>query len=161
MLDATRCLAYWLQTSGVIPPELREAVGDRLYGCDDCLTACPPGHPALGQSVGLPVRPQIRHILGSDDQTLVAEFGHFYLPGRRPRILRRNALIAAGNDRSAVLRNIVLGFLGHPDWMLRALAAWAAGRFGDATSEAALSAALIAEDDARVRSELEGAIGLR
>ena len=161
VLDATRCLAYWLQTAGLIPLELRAAVGDRLYGCDDCLTACPPGHPALGQSVNLPIRPQIRHILGVDDQTLLDEYDHFYLPGRRPRILRRNALVAAGNDRSSALRNPVIGYLGHPDWLLRAHAAWATAQFGDPTSDAALSAALTSEDDARVRAELEGAIGLR
>ena len=161
VLDANRCLAYWLQSPGVIPVELREAVGDRLYGCDDCLTACPPGHRALEQSIDLPVRPQIRHILGADDQTLLARYGHFYLPGRRPRILRRNALVAAGNDSSADLRDLVIGFLGHPDWLLRAHAAWSAGRFPDATAGAALVAAGDGERDERVRAELERAIGLR
>jgi len=156
VLDVTRCLAYWLQAPGLIPQELRSAVGDRLYGCDDCLTACPPGQPALARSVDLPVRPQIKHILGAADQTLLAEYGHFYLPGRRPRILRRNALVAAGNDRSPGLRNVVIGYLGHPDWLLRAHAAWASAQFGDTTSEAALSAALASEDDARVRAEMEG-----
>jgi epoxyqueuosine reductase len=161
VLDATRCLAYWLQTPGLIPLELRSAVGDRLYGCDDCLTACPPGQPALAQSIDLPVRPLIKRILGVDDQTLLAEYGHFYLPGRRPRILRRNALVAAGNNRSTGLRNVVIGYLGHPDWLLRAHAAWATAQFGDTTSQAALSAALAFEDDARVRAEMDGAIGVR
>lgn len=160
-LDARRCLAYWLQAPGVIPQELRSAVGDRLYGCDDCLTACPPGRPALDRSVDLPVRPTIRHILGADDATLLDAYGHFYLPGRRPRILRRNALVAAGNDRSPALLNPVVGYLGHPDWLLRSHAAWAVGRFDDPIADAALEAALVTEDDARVRAELEGASGLR
>lgn len=161
VLDANRCLANWLQTTGVIPRELREAVGDRLYGCDDCLTACPPGGRVLEQSVALPIRPQIRHILGADDQTLLARFEHFFMPGRRPRILRRNALVAAGNDRSPDLRNIVIGFLGHPDWMLRAHAAWATGRFRDPIASSALAAAYSGERDRQVRTELELAIGLR
>ena len=161
VLDANRCLAYWLQTSGVIPVELREAVGDRLYGCDECLTACPPGQRALGQSVGLPVRPQIRDILGSDDRTLLDRYGHFFLPGRRPRILRRNALVAAGNDGAPQLRNIVIGFLGHPDWLLRAHAVWATARFEDAIAAGALRAASESESDPRVRTELEPVIGLR
>lgn len=161
VLDANRCLAYWLQTSGVIPEGLRVAVGDRLYGCDDCLTACPPGQRALEQSVGLPLRPQIRDILGADDHSLLERYGHFFMPGRRPRILRRNALVAAGNEGDRTLRNIVLGFLGHPDWLLRAHAAWAAGRFDDPVAIAALGAAAAGEDDPRVRTELKAAIGLR
>lgn len=161
VLDANRCLAYWLQTSGVIPAELREAVGDRLYGCDDCLTACPPGQRVLEQSIKLPVRPQILDILGSDDRALLGRYGHFFLPGRRPRILRRNALVAAGNDRAPGLRDVVIGFLGHPDWLLRAHAAWAAARFDDEIAVAALRAAVAEEDDPRVRPELEAALGLR
>jgi epoxyqueuosine reductase len=161
VLDANRCLAYWLQTPGVIPIELREAVGDRLYGCDDCLTACPPGLRALEQGLDLPIRPQIRDILGADDRALLERYGHFFLPGRRPRILRRNALIAAGNDRSIRLRNIVVGFLGHPDWLLRAHAAWATGRFDDPVAVAALGAAHAGERHPGVRTELEAAIGLR
>ena len=41
VLDATRCLAYWTQTPGIIPAELRVAMGDRVYGCDDCQLVCP------------------------------------------------------------------------------------------------------------------------
>ncbi len=160
-LDARRCLAYWLQTSGVIPPQLREAVGDRLYGCDECLTACPPGHRVLEQSIDLPLRPRILDILGADDATLLERYTHFYLPGRRPRILRRNALVVAGNDGSPPLRDPVLGFLGHPDWLLRAHAAWAAARFAGTVVDAALDAAAAGEHDPRVRSELEAATGLR
>ena len=161
VLDASLCLAYWLQSAGVIPERLRETIGDRLYGCDDCLTACPPGHRALGQSIDLPLRPQILDILGADDQTLLRRYAHFYLPGRRPRILRRNALVVAGNDRSPQLRDVVIGYLGHPDWLLRAHAAWAAARFAGSVTDAALETAHVAERDTRVRDELELAIGLR
>lgn len=161
VLDAGRCLAYWLQAPGVIPVELRSSVGDRLYGCDDCLTACPPGHPALGRSVDLPVRPTIKHILGADDDTLLATYGHFYLPGRRPRILRRNALVAAGNDGSETLHSTVIGYLGHPDWLLRCHAAWAVGRFDGPVASAALAAAGATERDPRVKAELASASGLR
>jgi epoxyqueuosine reductase len=161
VLDANRCLAYWLQKGGVIPVELREAVGDRLYGCDECLTACPPGHRALEQSVELPVRPRILDILGADDETLLQRYGHFYLPSRRPRILRRNALVVAGNDRSPELLGVVIRYLAHPDWLLRAHAAWAAGRFTDPVASEAIGAALERESDPRVRAELEPGFGLR
>ena len=156
ILDVRLCLAHHLQSAGLIPENLREAVGDRLYGCDDCLTSCPPG----GRSVaGAPVvdGPAILEILGLDDATLLDRYGHFYLPDRRPRILRRNALIAAGNDRSPDLEPVVIGYLGHPDWLLRAHAAWAVGAFDTPTGRAALGSAIAEERDGRVRQELRRA----
>ncbi|MEN8235075.1 MAG: epoxyqueuosine reductase [Actinomycetota bacterium] len=156
VLDVRRCLAYHLQSGGVIPLELRAAVGDRLYGCDDCLTSCPPGTRIL--DAALPVSgPAIVDVLGATDEDLLARFGHFYLPARRPRILKRNALVAAGNDRSPHLEPMVVTYLGHPDWLLRAHAAWAAGEFGTEGTGAALVMTLADEHDARVREEVHRA----
>ncbi|MEN8113652.1 MAG: tRNA epoxyqueuosine(34) reductase QueG [Actinomycetota bacterium] len=152
-LDANLCLAYWLQTTGVIPPELRSHVGDRLYGCDDCLTSCPPGMRAH-ESARLVTGPAISDVLGAADADLLARYGHFYLPARRPRILKRNALVAAGNDRSPHLERFVVPYIGHPDWLLRAHAVWAAGEFDTAVTRAALDAALADEPDRRVRGEI-------
>jgi len=156
IIDVRLCLAHLLQAPGVIPAELRTAVGDRLYGCDDCLTACPPGHRVLTSARSVS-GPTIVEILGSSDGDLLETYGHFYLPSRRPRILRRNALIASGNDRSEHLEPIVIGYLGHPDWLLRAHAAWAVGEFGSGSSRAAIELALEDEHDGRVRTELLGA----
>ena len=67
VLDASRCLAHWLQTAGVFPLELRVALGDRVYGCDDCLDACPPGHKQL-RGVPVPVgRVDLLELLAADD----------------------------------------------------------------------------------------------
>ncbi|MEA3501321.1 MAG: 4Fe-4S double cluster binding domain-containing protein [Actinomycetota bacterium] len=156
VLDVRRCLAHLLQAPGVIPVELRTAVGDRLYGCDDCLTACPPGGRVLAGASPV-TGPTIVGILGATDRELLDTYGHFYLPSRRPRILRRNALIAAGNDRSAHLEPIAIGYLGHPDWLLRAHAAWAVGEFGSELGRAALELALEEENDGRVREEIHRA----
>ena len=153
VLDARRCLAHLLQAPGMIPVEFRAAVGDRLYGCDDCLTACPPGKRALATASAMP-GPTIAGILGATDRELLETYGHFYLPSRRPRILRRNALIAAGNDRSEPLVSIVVGYVGHPDWLLRAHAAWAIGELGTELGRASLELALEEEADGRVRSEI-------
>lgn len=156
IVDVRRCLAHLLQASGVIPVELRESVGDRLYGCDDCLTSCPPGDRVLTDARPVP-GPAIVEILGASDRELLEKYGHFYLPSRRPRILRRNALVSSGNDRSAHLEPIVIGYLGHPDWLLRAHAAWAIGEFRSETGRAAIELALEDEHDGRVRTELLGA----
>jgi epoxyqueuosine reductase len=152
-LDARRCLAHWLQHAGIVPFELRRAIGDRLYGCDDCLTSCPPGRRAYGRAHPQP-GPAIVDVLGSTDADLLARYGHFYLPGRRPRIVKRNALIAAGNDGSPDLVPFVAAYLGHADWMLRAHAAWAAGEFAAGGLDAALGLALSEERDGRVRREI-------
>ncbi len=157
VLDVRRCLAHLLQAPGVIPVELRTAVGDRLYGCDDCLTACPPGKRVL--NAASPVSgPAIVGILSATDRELLEAYGHFYLPSRRPRILRRNALIAAGNDRSEQLESIAIGYLGHPDWLLRAHAAWAIGEFDTEPGRASLELALEDEHDGRVRDEIHRAV---
>ena len=85
VLDARRCLAYWLQAPGEIPRPLRIAVGDRLYGCDDCIEVCPPGSRLLegADSVGGDV--DLLELLALDDYSLLAAHSHFYVPDRRAR----------------------------------------------------------------------------
>jgi epoxyqueuosine reductase len=99
----------------------------------------------------------ILETLRASDAELLERYNHFYLPGRRPRILRRNALVAAGNDRSPGLEPVVIGYVGHPDWLLRAHAAWAVGEFRTDLGRAALDEALSEEHDGRVRRELRQA----
>ena len=88
VLDARRCLAAILQRPGSIPLELREAVGDRLYGCDDCLDACPPGHRLLGAATASSGEVDPRRVQTAAAADLLAEFAHIYLPGRDVRWLR-------------------------------------------------------------------------
>ena len=102
VLDARRCLAALAQSPGTIPREFRRAWGDRLYGCDECLEACPPGRQGLAGGSGPGGgRVDLAEVLGSDDASLLRRFGHFYLPGRDARYLRRNALVALGNSGGA------------------------------------------------------------
>lgn len=156
VLDVRRCLAYHLQRPGLFPESLRRAVEDRLYGCDDCLTSCPPGSRVYAEAKTA-AGPAILDVLVATDDVLLERYGHFYLPSRRPRILRRNALVAAGNDRSASLEPVVIEHLGHRDWLLRAHAAWAIGEFDTPVGRTAIRRALADETDARVRDELERA----
>jgi hypothetical protein len=100
-------------------------------------------------------------ILGSDDASLLERFGSFYIPGRQPRYLRRNAIVAAGNDGGVDLLGPIVGFLGHPDWLLRAHSAWAVGRFPGSVPQAALAAAGRRERDGRVRKEIAAALAAR
>jgi epoxyqueuosine reductase len=136
VLDASRCLSWLLQAEGDFPAEHREALGDRLYGCDECQEVCPPNRRApeverapggTGDRVGL------EWVLTAADEDLMARLGAWYVPRRDPRYLRRNALVVLGNvgDPSdpavvALLRRWACS----GDEMLSSHAAWAAGRLG-------------------------------
>lgn len=104
VIDGARCLSWVLQKPGPIDMAFREAVGDRIYGCDDCQDVCP-------VSVRLGKRNTVEYngaddvqshvdaleLLDSDDATVEARYGRWWIAGREMRWLRRNALIVVGN----------------------------------------------------------------
>lgn len=105
VIDARRCLAWLVQAAGDFPEEHRVALGDRIYGCDDCQDVCPVNRRSA-VSDGVPAaeadavdRVDLVALLRADDETLLATHGRWYIPGRDPRYLRRNALVALGNSR--------------------------------------------------------------
>ncbi len=128
VLDARLCLAAVLQRPGAIPVDLREAVGDRLYGCDDCLDACPPGDRLARAAHERRGDVDLEWLLTATDRELAARFGHFYLARGRVAMLRRNALVVAANQEREDLIDHVAGFCGHPDPILAEHARWALGR---------------------------------
>lgn len=156
VLDARRCLAHLLQAKGWIPQELRHGVGDRIYGCDDCLDACPPGDKLLQIAPPEP-RLDVLALLDLNDEELLERFGHFYVPRRRAAYLRRNMLVALGNSGDGNAIPMLEAYLRSGDPMLRAHAAWALGRLGG--SQDALEHALAAEADPAVQGEIASAIG--
>lgn len=160
VVDARRCLAWLVQKPGVFPREFRVALGDRLYGCDDCQESCPPtvrlGRrvPAtLGRS-GPGAFVDVMEILAADDDELLERFGRWYLAERDPKWLRRNALVILGNVTPTPLDEAVVEvlrqYLSHRDPMLRAHAVWAAARLGRAD----LVTALASDPDPDVRREV-------
>jgi epoxyqueuosine reductase len=159
ILDATRCISYWAQTPGMIPVPVREAWGDRLYGCDDCLEACPPGERWEAQAGAVTGRVDLIELLGKPDAELLGEYGHFYLPRRDPRFLRRNALVALAHTGSTDAIPVLAGYLQSSVAVLRAHAAWALGRLSAAAAIPALQRAAAVESDPSVRNELMAALG--
>jgi epoxyqueuosine reductase len=101
------------------------------------------------------IRFSLAEILCLSDQSLLEMFGHWFIPNRDPRIIRRNALIAAGNSGSDSLARLVAPYAGHPDWLLRAHAVWALARLGGPMAAAVIADRVMAESDQRVRDELE------
>lgn len=154
-LDASKCLAAIAQTGGVIPRQWRGLLGDRLYGCDECLVACPPGERLSIASESDRGTVSLRWMLGAADRTLLHRYGHFYLPGRSPRILRRNALVAMGNDGGEDLIEPVACHVGHPDWILRAHAVWALARLMGASARPLLEIQSRREKSPEVSEEIE------
>jgi epoxyqueuosine reductase len=135
VVDARRCLAWLLQATGTFPIEFREALGDRIYGCDDCQEVCPHnrggGWPACDETA----RPSVNVVewLALDDERLLAAAGRWYVPKRQARYLRRNALVVLGNvgdpgDPAVV--GALKDALVHRDALVRAHAVWAARRLG-------------------------------
>lgn len=146
VVDANRCLAWLVQQAGTFPPEHREALGDRLYGCDDCQEVCPPTV-RLGSrhTVDLADAPDVQawvdvlDLLDATDDELLERHGRWYIPDRDPRWLRRNALVVLGNvgdPRDERTRRTLDRYRAGTDPILAEHAEWAAGRLGLIGSEA-------------------------
>jgi epoxyqueuosine reductase len=142
VVDARRCLAWLVQRGGVFPREYRVALGDRIYGCDDCQEVCPPNvrvdrrqRPITDGSSpdALDAWVPLLEVLDADDATLLVRYGRWYIADRQPRWLRRNALIALGNvgdPGDPVVEATLARYLADTDPVLRAHAVWAARRLG-------------------------------
>ncbi|AMY03212.1 tRNA epoxyqueuosine(34) reductase QueG [Mesorhizobium ciceri] len=160
-LDARRCISYLtIENKGPIPHEFREKIGNRIYGCDDCLAACPWNKFARAASEAkLAARDDLREppladLLGLDD----AAFRAFFSGSPIKRIGRdrfiRNVLIAAGNSGEASLSGAVLALLGDPSPLVRGAAIWALARLvpnAEYSERAAIG--LKTESDEAVRDE--------
>jgi epoxyqueuosine reductase len=134
-LDARRCISYLtIEHAGPVPEEFRAAVGNRIYGCDDCLAACPWNKFAqtareakLAARADL-VAPPLAELLQLDDAAFRALFsGSPVKRIGRDRFLR-NVLIAAGNAADAALAATVRPLLADGSPLVRGAAVWALSR---------------------------------
>ncbi|TGP45460.1 tRNA epoxyqueuosine(34) reductase QueG [bacterium M00.F.Ca.ET.230.01.1.1] len=165
-LDARRCISYLtIENKGPIPREFREKIGNRIYGCDDCLAACPWNKFASAASEAkLAARndlrePKLSELLALDD----AAFRAFFSGSPIKRIGRdrfvRNVLIAAGNSGDASLAPVVRGLLGDASPLVRGAAIWALSRllpdreFGELAATASKT-----EIDTAVQEEWQAAL---
>ena len=145
VVDAGRCLSWSLQVTGSFPRGHREALGDRLYGCDECQEVCPPNRlevrrAAPGGSggrvpLGQPDRAwvSVLGVLAASDDELLEAHGRWYIPKRDARYLRRNALVVLGNigdPADPAVRSALVEALRGDDALLRAHAVWSARRLG-------------------------------
>ncbi|KRA00126.1 epoxyqueuosine reductase [Mesorhizobium sp. Root157] len=166
-LDARRCISYLtIENKGPIPLEFREAIGNRIYGCDDCLAACPWNKFAqVASEAKLAARedlrePSLADLVALDD----AAFRSFFSGSPVKRIGRdrfiRNVLVAAGNSGDPALVEQARGLLSDGSPLVRGAAVWALSRLMSAWDFASLAnVALEMEGDAGVCEEWRQALG--
>jgi epoxyqueuosine reductase len=140
VVDARKCLAWLIQKPGVFDPLYRDALGTRIYGCDECQEVCPPSRRgAIERTVG-DERSVVDalELLTAPDSEVMRIVGTWYVADRNSRWVRRNALIVLGNSGMAggsatQAHGVALTltrYLHGDDDLLREHATWAAQKLG-------------------------------
>ncbi|THE10695.1 tRNA epoxyqueuosine(34) reductase QueG [Bacillus timonensis] len=166
-LNAQRCVSFLTQTKDFLPDEFRTKIGNRLYGCDSCQTACPKNkgidfhfheemepHPEV-------VKPLLKPILSISNRDFKETYGALSGSWRGKKPIQRNAIIALAHfkDRSAIpeLKQVLKE---DPRPVLRGTAAWALGKIGDESAIDILKEASLKEKDEQVLDEIEKGLNM-
>ena len=165
-LDARRCISYLtIEHEGPIPRELRPAIGNRIYGCDDCLAVCPWNKFAsVGREAKLAARadleaPPLAELARLDD----ASFRSLFAGGPIKRVGRarfvRNVMIAIGNSKDRSLAKVAEERLDDESPLVRGAAVWALARLiSRAELSSFASERLRRESDATIIEEWRDAL---
>jgi epoxyqueuosine reductase len=136
-LDARRCISYLtIEHAGPIPEEFRPALGNRIYGCDDCLAVCPwnkfarVGHEAKLAARAANVSPPLAELAALDDAAFRARFSKSPIKRIGRDRFVRNVLYAIGNSEDASLAEAAGALLIDESPVVRDAAEWALSRLG-------------------------------
>ena len=163
-LDATRCISYLtIEHKGHIAHEFRAAMGNRIYGCDDCLAVCPwnkfaslAAEPALYPRMEL-TAPRLADLAALDDASFRTLFSKSAIKRLGRDRFVRNVMIAVGNSGEPGLAASAEAGLGDASPLVRAMAVWALSRLVPEEAFARLRERHLAgEQDEAVRSEWHG-----
>ena len=164
-LDARRCISYLtIEHKGPIPRALRPLIGNRIYGCDDCLAVCPWNKFAqAGHETRLAAREALRAPALTDLARLNdAGFRALFSKSAVKRIGRtrflRNVLIAIGNSGDAALADAAERLLDDPSPLVRGAAVWALGRLDRKRLASRSAERRTVEADAEVAAEWDAAL---
>jgi epoxyqueuosine reductase len=132
-LDARRCISYLtIEHAGPVDPELRALMGNRIYGCDDCLAVCPWNKFAVAaKEIGYQPRvglPELAELAVLDDAAFRARFAGSPIKRIGRGRFVRNVLYAIGNSGMPGLHAVAQGLLNDADPTVADAAAWAIGR---------------------------------
>ncbi len=163
-IDARRCVSYLtIEHKGPIPRALRGRMGNRIYGCDDCLAACPWNRFAqLGREAKLAARddllaPPLAELAGLDDAAFRARFSGSPIKRIGRDRFVRNVLIAVGNGGDAAMAEVIAPLLRDGSALVRGATIWALCRLlGEDGFLSAFSHIQKSETDASVLAEWPG-----
>jgi epoxyqueuosine reductase len=164
-LDATRCISYLtIENKGPIPHQFRKAIGNRIYGCDDCLAVCPWNKFAqTGREAKLAARDELRapslaDLAELDDAAFRARFTKSPVKRIGRDRFVRNVLIAIGNSNDKALAAAAERLLDDASPLVRGAAVWALAQLiGRGEFEARAAKAVGTEQDDTVRAEWRSA----
>jgi epoxyqueuosine reductase len=161
-INSQSCIAYLTQTKGFIPEEYRDKIGNRVYGCDSCQTACPVNkgkdfhfHNEMEADPEI-AKPLLKPILTLSNREFKNKFGNVAGSWRGKKPIQRNAIISLAHfkDETAIPELIdVLQTESNP--VLKGTAAWALGKIGGEAAYEALVKAKDSESDEAVQAEIE------
>jgi epoxyqueuosine reductase len=164
-LDARRCISYLtIEHHGHIPRELREPIGNRVYGCDDCLAVCPWNKFARAASEAkLRARddlraPRLAELVRLDDAAFRRRFSGSPIKRTGRDRFVRNVLIAIGNSAEPAFIGLVEERLADPSPLVRAMAVWALRRLSGRDAMAAYTQQRQAERDPAIIAEWRDAL---
>ena len=166
VLDSNRCISYLtIELKGPIPNDLREGVGDWVYGCDVCQDVCPwnvrharpTGEPAFQSRPGFE-RPDLHDLLSLDQEAFSRRFRKSPIKRTKRRGLQRNAAVALGNVGNPSDVPALVVALDDDEPLIRQHVAWALGRIGGEEARIALRGRLNREEDLDVKQEIEQAL---
>lgn len=165
VLDASRCISYLtIELRDAIPAELRDGVGDWLFGCDVCQEVCPwNSHAELSREVEFapvdgnnPV--ELAELFELDEAAFRQRFRHTPLWRPKRRGLLRNAAIALGNRPAPAAVPALVKGLGDVEPLVRAASAWALGHYAEPPARDALVERQAVETNTEVRAEIATAL---
>jgi len=165
-LDARRCISYLtIEHKGFIPHQFRAAIGNRIYGCDDCLAVCPWNKFAsASREAKLRARddlaaPALADLAALDEAGFRQLFAGGPIKRVGPARFLRNVLIAIGNSGDPRLAGAARAHLRHADPRVRGMAVWALGRLCSESEFNALAAPAVSqESDRDVQAEWRAAL---
>ncbi len=159
LIEPRLCISYLtIEHRGAIPAEMRERIGNWVFGCDVCQEVCP-----WNRDGGAPpddeLAPYLPALMELDEERFRLRFGKSAIRRTKRRGLLRNAAVVLGNtgnpDAVPVLASAMAG---EPEAMVRAHAAWALGRLGGGAARRSLERSRQNDPDAGARAEIESAL---
>ena len=161
VIDARRCLSYHtIELKGAIPEVFREAVGNRIFGCDVCQDVCPWNRRApVSSDDSFDSRPwtdapKLVDFLRWTPEEFRQKFKGSPVNRAKRRGFLRNVAVAVGNSGDQTAVPVLIETLSDEEPLVRGHAAWALGRLGGETARKALESVSVSETDSDAREEI-------